>query len=66
MDNKYNYLKCVLYDCQYADRGGFMNCCGERVKNGFVKHCTKWELVDPFRLFIAQRREKRKRGTMNG
>ena len=63
MKNKYDYIKCILTDCKYIntindDQG---NTCFDSAKLGRFSSCPGWkEYIDPFRAFIAQRREEKK------
>jgi len=56
----YNYLKCEIINCLYIPTNKWGHTCYESAVKGHVTSCTHWETVDPFRLFIAIEREKRK------
>lgn len=57
----YNYVKCDLV-CTYKNGAWGASCysCYSSVKIGAITDCSHWHNIDPFRLFIAIEREKRK------
>ena len=75
MDSDSAYLKCILVNCEHYlnwhkednkyDKTAQARLCGYYAFNANL-NCHRWRNLDPFRLLIAQRREERKRGTMNG
>lgn len=69
MKNESQDIKCILANCEHYinwhkatnkyGQGAQGRICGYYAYSSML-NCSRWETIDPFRLLIAQRREKRK------